>query len=209
MGCFTVLKKKSVPTVHQTQARPLQSSPPSFRTKVNPITNVTNNRTRVSSAPSALDAAEQNALASSEYEEQPQSKHHVGLMRERRLPTPQPLPLPPRCGALGATSSFRLRTLSGPLCTPGPLPLPPTGLLRNFTYEEIAAACHNFSSDRCVSECLSSTIYRATFGGGASSSKKFEATVTRLHSSTQALFSKLHYFHFLASSCLVNYHWSF
>ncbi|MCI10650.1 putative receptor-like protein kinase, partial [Trifolium medium] len=55
-----------------------------------------------------------------------------------------------------------------------------------FRYDEIAAACHNFSIYRCMSECLSSTIYKASFDHEASS-KKLKATVTCLHQSTQRL----------------------
>ncbi|TKY63633.1 receptor protein kinase [Spatholobus suberectus] len=138
----------------------------------------------------APDAAEQDALASVEYEEQEVLKHRVGLMKEHRSSNPLPLPLPSHQSggaALKANSSFKSGMASGPLYASGPLPLPPTRLLRNFPFEEIAAACHNFSSDRCMSECLSSTIYSASFGDDASSAKKFEATVTRLHSSTQGL----------------------
>lgn len=227
MGCFTVLKSKKkksdqiayvkrvshnehVPTVlpePQTHTRSLQSAPPSFRTRVKPINKVNNNRTRTLSAPSTLDAAEQDALASVEYEEQEESKHRGGSMKEQRSSSPQPLPLPsPQGGAaLKAIGSFKSATASGPLYASGPLPLPPTGSLRNFQYEEIAAACHNFSSDRCMSECLSSTIYKASFGDDVSSTKKFEATVTRLHPSTQVhLFhTALLSFHFLVSSCII------
>ncbi|KHN43731.1 Putative receptor-like protein kinase [Glycine soja] len=132
----------------------------------------------------APEVTEQDALASVDYEEQEELRHRVGLMKEQRSSIPQPLPLPSPQGGSGgvlkAIGSFK----SGTASAPGPLPLPPTGLIRNFTYEEIAAACHNFSSDRCMSERLSSTIYSASFGDDASSAKKFEATVTRLHSST-------------------------
>ncbi|KAI3474777.1 hypothetical protein Pfo_030003 [Paulownia fortunei] len=77
----------------------------------------------------------------------------------------------------------------------GPLPLPPTlhptltakGTLLNFSYEEIASACHNFSPERCMSEGLSSVIYRASFSEDASGSRKLEATVTRLHPCNQGL----------------------
>ncbi|KAG5042184.1 hypothetical protein JHK87_006099 [Glycine soja] len=135
----------------------------------------------------APEVTEQDALASVDYEEQEELRHRVGLMKEQRSSIPQPLPLPSPQGGSGgvlkAIGSFK----SGTASAPGPLPLPPTGLIRNFTYEEIAAACHNFSSDRCMSERLSSTIYSASFGDDASSAKKFEATVTRLHSSTQGL----------------------
>lgn len=219
MGCFTVLKSKKkksdqivfvkrtshnkheptalpVPQVH---TRSLQSAPPSFRTRVkpiHPINNVTSNRTRALSAPSTLDAAEQDDLASIEYEEQEELKLRAGSMKEQRLSSPQPLPLPsPRgAGVLKTVGSFKLGTASGPIHASGPLPLPPTGngSLRNFPYDEVAAACLNFSSDRCMSECLSSTIYKASFGVEASSSKKYEATVTRLRPSSQVPFSVLH-----------------
>ncbi|KAL0310077.1 UNVERIFIED_CONTAM: hypothetical protein Sradi_5950000 [Sesamum radiatum] len=64
----------------------------------------------------------------------------------------------------------------------GPLPLPPTshptltakGVLR-FSFDEIASACHNFSPERCMSEGLSSVIYRASFAEDASGSRKLEA----------------------------------
>ncbi|XP_004492555.1 probable serine/threonine-protein kinase PBL1 [Cicer arietinum] len=212
MGCFTVLKSKkkksdqfvyvkrvshnehapSVLPEPQPPTRSLRSAPPSFSTTVKPIqlvNKVTSNRIRALSAPSTLDAADQDALASIEYEEQEESKYRGGSMKEQRSSSPQPLPLPsPQGGsALKAIGSFKLGTASGPLHASGPLPLPPTGSLRNFPYEEIAAACYNFSSDRCMSECLSSTIYKAYFGDDPSSSKKFEATVTRLHPSPQGL----------------------
>ncbi|XP_027335483.1 probable serine/threonine-protein kinase PBL18 [Abrus precatorius] len=278
MGCFMVLKSKKKKTdqiLHsksvchnchapiilpepQSRTRLLKSAPPSFRTRaklVHPINKVNNNITRALSAPSALDVADQEALASVEYEERDESNYQTGSMKEQHSFSPQPLPLPSGQGggALKVTGSFKSRTASGPLYASGlipdsaeqhglalfeyeeqeeskhrvgslneqrssnpqplplpshkggggalkasgmasgllhasgPLPLPPTGLLRNFPYEEIATACHNFSSDRCMSECLSSTIYKASFGDDASSSKKFEATVTRLQSSTQGL----------------------
>ncbi|KAG6643568.1 probable serine/threonine-protein kinase PBL18 [Carya illinoinensis] len=211
MGCFTVLKskkKKSEQTVYinranpkdhsptvlpepQIQTRSLQSAPPSFRTRVKPVppvNKVTNNRIRALSAPSSLDAAEQDALASVEYEEQEESRYQTGSIKEQRSPNPQPLPLPSpqSAAALKTTGSFKSGTGSGPLCTSGPLPLPPTGMLY-FSYDEIAAACYNFTSDRFVSEGLSSVIYKASFGDDVSSSKKFEATVTRLHPSTLGL----------------------
>lgn len=206
MGCFTVLKskkkrseqpvyikrinpKEQAPTTlpePKIQTRSLQSAPPSFRTRVKPIqpvNRVANNRTRALSAPSTLDAAEQDALSSMEYEEAEESKYRTGSIKEQRSPSPQPLPLPSPQGAAAAAlrsmGSFKSVNASGPL------PLPPTGTLKNFSYDEIAYACLNFSSDRCMSEGLSSVIYRASFGDDASSSKRFEASVTRLHSSTQ------------------------
>ncbi|XP_048439453.1 probable serine/threonine-protein kinase PBL1 [Pyrus x bretschneideri] len=219
MGCFTGLKckkKKSEQTIYnkrvpkeqkpaalpepQIQTRSLQSAPPSFRNRVKPIqpvNRVISNRARALSAPSTLDAADQDDL--SEYEEPEDSKYRPGIVKEQLSPVPQPLPLPsPQvAAALRTTGSFKSVTNSGPLYASGPLPLPPTaalptgtiptGTLRNFLYEEIASACHNFSSDRCMSEGLSSIIYKASFGDDSLSSKKFEATVTRLHPSTQGL----------------------
>ncbi|KAH8505884.1 hypothetical protein Peur_044816 [Populus x canadensis] len=212
MGCFTVLKskkkrpeasvsikrvnlKEQIPTTlpePQVQTRSLQSAPPSFRTRAKPVQpeiKVTSNRARALSAPESLDAAEQDALASSEYEEHEESKNRVGIAKEQRLPGPQPLPLPsPQGGAvLKPMSSFKAVNCSGPLYASGPLPRPPGGTLRNFSYEEILSACRNFSSDRCVSEGLSSIMFWASFGDDASSSKRFEASVTRLHSSSQGL----------------------
>ncbi|KAL6142392.1 hypothetical protein ACLB2K_060674 [Fragaria x ananassa] len=215
MGCFTVLKskkKKSEQTIYikrvvpkeqtpaslpepQIPTRSLQSAPPSFRNRVKPVQPVNkvtkkNNRTRALSAPSTLDAADQESLASAAYEEPEEPKYRSGILKEQAPPIPQPLPLPSPQGvaALRTTGSFKSLTSSGPLYASGPLPLPPTGTLRNFSFEEVSSACHNFSSDRCMSEGLSSIMYKASFGeDSSSSSKKFEATVTRLHPSTQGL----------------------
>ena len=214
MGCFPVLKskkkrleasvsikcvspKEQIPTTlpePQVQTRSLRSAPPSFRTRVKPAqpeTKVPSDRARTLSAPETLDAAEQNALASSEYEDPEESKNRVGIANEQRLPCPQPLPLPsPQGGAvLKPVSSFKAVHSSGPVYASGPLPLPPSGTLRNFSYEEILSACCNFSSDRCVSEGLSSIMFWASFGDDASSSKRFEASVTRLHSSSQVMYN--------------------
>ncbi|KZV30061.1 putative receptor-like protein kinase [Dorcoceras hygrometricum] len=218
MGCFTVLKskkKKSEQTIFikcvnpqensptmlpepQTQTRSLQSAPPSFRNRVKPSPSnnaITSGRTRTLSAPSSLDVTEQDALTSSECEEQEQSTSRVGSIKEYNSPTPQPLPLPSPHGAISlkTTSSFKMNNNSGLLNTSGPLPLPPTvpltlqgkGILTNFSYDEIASACHNFSPERCMSEGISSVIYQASFGDDNSGTRKFEATVTRLHSSNQ------------------------
>ncbi|XVF84170.1 hypothetical protein PTKIN_Ptkin17bG0004000 [Pterospermum kingtungense] len=207
MRCFTVLKSKKkkseqsdsvksiapkehVPTIlpePQVQTRSLQSAPPSFRTRVKPIppnNKAKNNRTRALSAPSSLDAAEQDAHESVEFDEQEELKKSVGAVKEQRSSSPQPLPLPSPHGTVPKTMG---RLKSSPLFPSGPLPLPPSGTLRNFTYEELAAACHHFSSDRFTSEGLSSVMYKASFGDDSSSSKKFEATVTRLHPSPQGL----------------------
>ncbi|KAF8397114.1 hypothetical protein HHK36_016021 [Tetracentron sinense] len=210
MGCFTVLKskkKKSEQTIYikrinpqentpttlpepQNHSRSLQSAPPSFITRVKPVQpvkRITNSRTRALSAPSTLDVAEQDALLSIEYDEQDESKSLVGLTKERSSPSPQPLPLPSpqNTVVLKTIGSFKTGTASGPLFASGPLPLPPLGGLQNFSYKEIAAACQHFSIDRCMSEGLSSIIYKASFGDDASSSKKLEATVTRLLPSSQ------------------------
>ncbi|EXC23827.1 putative receptor-like protein kinase [Morus notabilis] len=213
MGCFTVLKSKKKraeqpvyvkrinPKEHapttlpepKIETRSLQSAPPSFRTRVKPIqpvSRVTNSRARALSAPSTLDAAEQDALSSMDYEEAEEPKYRTVSTKEQRPPSPRPLPLPSPQGStapLRSMGSFKSITASGPLHSAEPLPLPPTVTLRNFSYDEIASACLHFSSDRCVSEGLSSVIYRASFGDDASSLKRFEATVTRLHPSTQGL----------------------
>ncbi|KAK4359549.1 hypothetical protein RND71_021778 [Anisodus tanguticus] len=223
MSCFTILKskkkkkKKSEQSIHikrvnpqehsptalpepQIQTRSLQSAPPSFRTRVKPVPSnnnrVTSNRTRALSAPSSLDAAEQDSLASHECEEyQDELRSRVGSIKEYQSPSPQPLPLPsPQSAATLKTMGPLSRlweALNGPLNASGPLPLPPTlpstGALRNFSFEEVAAACHRFSPERCMSEGFSSVIYRASFGDDATATKKLEATVTCLHPSSQGL----------------------
>lgn len=214
MGCFTVFKSKKKKSEHTTytrrinpqghsptalpephiRTRSLQSAPPSFRTRVKPvqpINQVTYNRTRTLSAPSSFNAAEQDALSSIECEEHEQSKSRTGSMKERGSPSPQPLPLPspPHIHSVSAPKtmgSFKSATFSGTLNSSGPLPLPPSGSLRNFSYEELAAACHNFSPEQCMSEGLSSVMYRACFGDDTTS-KKLEATVTRLYPSAQVI----------------------
>lgn len=210
MGCFTVLKSKKknhaqsvhdkrvkskeiVPTMlpePQIPTRTLQSAPPSFKTRVKPVQpahGAAGSRTRTLSAPSSLDAAEQDALSSVEYDEPEESMGRSGFNKEQRSPSPQPLPLPsPQViVSLKNTGSFKSVVSSGPLYSSGPLPLPPVGAVRNFSFEEISAACHNFSAESCVSESLSSLIYRASFGDETSTSKKFEATVTFRHPSNQ------------------------
>lgn len=213
MPCFTVWKSKKkradqrvhvksvnpkeehLPTVlpePQLEGRSLQSAPPSFRTRVKPIqpvNRVSSNRARALSAPSSLDSAEQDSLDAIDYDGQDESKLYSGTIKEQKSSGPRPLPLPsPQATAsLKISGSFKSATSSGPLFSSGPLPLPPTGSLRNFSFEEVSAACHNFSSDRCVSEGLSSFIYKASFGDDSSNLRKFEATVTRLYSSNQVL----------------------
>lgn len=212
MGCFAALKNKKKkyeqttyikhvnaqehsPTTlpePQVQTRTL-SAPPSFRTRAKPIQSInkiTNSRARTLSAPSSLSAAEQDALSAIECEEQQQeSKSTIGLGKEHRSQIPQPLPLPSpqtqSSSILKTMGSFKSGTFSGPLNGSGPLPLPPSGTLRYFSYEELSAACHNFSPERCMSEGLSSMIYKASLGEDNSSSRKLEATVTRIQASTQ------------------------
>ncbi|GMI64481.1 hypothetical protein like AT3G08760 [Hibiscus trionum] len=199
MGCFTVSKSKKKktersvfvkPVAHshrehmpttlpepRVHTRSLQSAPSSFRTRVKPyqVNNKTSrDRTRALSAPSSFDG-----LASPEFEEQEELKSRVGLVKEPRSPSPQPLPLP--------SPPFKSGNASAPLFASGSLPLPPCESLRYFAYEEIATACHRFSSDRCTSEGLSSVLYKASFRDDASSSNKFEATVSRLLPSSQGL----------------------
>ncbi|XP_076917733.1 putative serine/threonine-protein kinase PBL11 [Bidens hawaiensis] len=214
MGCLTVLKgkkKKSNPSIHVkrvnpqdpipttlpepvTQTRALQSAPPSFQTRVKPVQpsqSTIMSRMRALSAPSTLDAAEQDTL-STEYE------GSVGGGGGGVPPVPQPLPLPaPHTANLKTLGSFKVGSGSGPLINvSGPLPLPPTGnhlpltvpasgTLKNFSFEELAAACHNFSPQRCVSEGLSSVMYKASFGEDVN--KNLQATVTSLHPSSQGL----------------------
>ncbi|KAG5535115.1 hypothetical protein RHGRI_023035 [Rhododendron griersonianum] len=227
MGCFPVLKNKkkkyeqttyikhvnaqehsptTLPEPH-IQTRTLKSAPPSFRTRAKPtqpIHKITNSRTRTLSAPSSLSAAEQDALSAIECEEQQQeSKSTIGLGKEHRSPSPQPLPLPSpqtqSSSVLKTMGSFKSATSSGPLNGSGPLPLPPFGTLRYFSYEELSAACHNFSPERCMSEGLSCMIYRASLGDDNSSSKKLEATVTRIQAYTQGLREFLNEVNTLAS----------
>ncbi|KAL6953986.1 hypothetical protein U1Q18_010272 [Sarracenia purpurea var. burkii] len=213
MGCFTVLKnkkKKSMQTTYVRHVNPLgyspttlpephiqthalRSAPPSFRTRVKsvqPIGRVSIGTTRALSAPSSLNAEEQEAVSSIECEEHEESKNRNRSM-ECRSPNPQPLPLPSpqiqTTTVLKTMDSFKAGAFSGPLNASGPLPLPPLGTLRNFSHEEIAVACNNFSPERCMTENFSSMMYRASFGEDTSGLKKLDATVIRLHPSTQGL----------------------
>ncbi|KAL5710036.1 hypothetical protein ACHQM5_020648 [Ranunculus cassubicifolius] len=210
MGCFPVLKSKkkksecpvhtkrirpqdSTPTVlpePKIQGRTLQSAPSSFNTRTKPVQIIkksSSSRTRALSAPSTLVVPDHDALSPIECDDYDDSKSRVGVSKELCTPSPQPLPLPSSQNAsvLKNTNSFKSGSLSGPLYASGPLPLPPVAGLRNFSYEEIMSACQHSSHDRFISEGLSSVIYKASFGDDTSSSKKLEATVTRLPPSTQ------------------------
>lgn len=210
MGCFTVLKgkkkkyeqyvkKKDIKRMESpstTLPEPenggpsLQSAPPSFRnrTKAVPSTSRANMRIRALSAPSSLVVADGDAL-SMELDDQEEFKGHDGTTTDQRFSNPLPLPLPSPQDpyTLKNMGSFKTNNVGNLNQISGPLPLPPSagGGLRNFSYEEVSSACLNFSADRYVSEGLSSTVYKATFGDDATSSKKLEATVTRLLPSSQ------------------------
>lgn len=202
-GIKRVNPQEQSPTVlpePQTQGRCLQSAPPSFRTRGEPVhlcKSTSSSRTRTLSAPSALLHAEDEVLASSGFDEPEEPKSRFGSTKEYNSPSPQPLPLPSsHCtNALKATSSFKMMSASGPLDTSEPLPMPRTlppslstkGNLINFSFEEITSACNNFSPERYMSESLSSVIYRASFWEDPTGSRKLEASVTRLHPSNQVL----------------------
>ncbi|CAL9754414.1 unnamed protein product [Musa acuminata subsp. burmannicoides] len=225
MGCFTVLKckkkkircfgnkKRMIAAETVTCALPepaqsgpsLQSAPPSFRNRTKSAQSghrILNSRARALSAPSTLVLADQYALASLEYDDQEECKGRGISVKDQRFSNPLPLPLPsPHTFSLRNLESFNLNNTSGPIVSSGPLPLPPLGGggLRNFSYEEISAACQNFSVDRCMSEGLSTTIYKATFGDDSMSLKRSEATVTRLLPSCQGLKEFLNEVNVLAS----------
>jgi len=210
MGCFTVLKGKKKKYEQyvkkrdikrectstrlpepETRGPSLQSAPPSFRnrTKLVQSTSRPNSRARALSAPSSLVVADQDAL-SMESDDQEEYKGRGGTAKEQQRfsnPLPLPLPSPQGTSVLKNMGSFKSTCSSSSIPICGPLPLPPLGGggLRNFSYEEILSACQQFSADRCVSEGLSSTVYKATFGDDTTSSKKLEATVTRLLPSPQ------------------------
>eukprot|EP00262_Sarcandra_glabra_P019109 TRINITY_DN7095_c0_g1_i1.p1 TRINITY_DN7095_c0_g1~~TRINITY_DN7095_c0_g1_i1.p1 ORF type:complete len:547 (-),score=80.94 TRINITY_DN7095_c0_g1_i1:35-1675(-) len=210
MGCFTVLKSKkkkseqpiftkstnlheSAPSTlpePQTPSRALQSAPPSFRTRakpIQPVKRITNSRIRALSAPSSLDMEEQDIPSSIDIDDHEEAKGRVASTKDQRVLNPQPLPLPsPQSTAvLKNTGSFKSANASSPALFSGPLPLPPLGGLRYFSYEDVVSACQHFSPERCMSESLSSKIYKASFGDDALGSKKLEATVTRLLPSPQ------------------------
>lgn len=178
--------------------RTLQSAPSSFRCRVKPVlanAKALSSRTRTLSAPSSLTVAKEDNFTPTSCEEE-DARGHVESKKDLQSPSPQPLPLPApqSVSTLKNTGSFNTRHTSGPLDCSGPLPLPPTlplayvsGSLRNFSYEVIAAACLNFAPQRCMSESLSSVVYRASFGDDTSSLKRTEASVVLFHSTNQGL----------------------
>ncbi|XP_072997615.1 probable serine/threonine-protein kinase PBL1 [Typha latifolia] len=216
MGCFTILKhkkkrsldaanKKCINDIKNTTARlpepesrgpSLQSAPPSFRNRTR-ITQqahrLSNSRYRVLSAPPSLVLADQYALAVASVEDDHEVLREMGgPPKEKAFPNPLPLPLPsPKStSVLKNLGSFKTITDSGPIATSGPLPLPPAvggGGLRNFSFEEVSSGCQHFSVDHCVSEGITSTVYRATFGDATMGFKKIEATVSCLVPSSQSL----------------------
>lgn len=194
-------KPTALPEPPKIPSRNLQSAPPSFRTRVKPMnsnnggTGEMSSRARVMSAPSSIHgAAERDFLAGVYHDEQDEQPRDPRTSTKE--PSPQPLPLPsPRTGSSlknwGSFKSFngssgRL-SASASAAASGPLPLPPSGSVRSFSYDEVVSACSSFYSDRCVLEGLSSVIYMASFGDEASTSglKKVDATVVRLHVTTQ------------------------
>ncbi|XP_073009258.1 probable serine/threonine-protein kinase PBL1 [Typha latifolia] len=213
MGCFTVFKYKKKRSVHiinkkatdmkesrtsrlpepESRGPSLQSAPASFRnrSKTSQAANkMLYSRARALSAPSSLVFSDEDALTANEIDDQEEVKGR-GSVKEQHFSNPIPLPLPSPEGTsvLKNLGSFKARTASGPIATSGPLPLPPLGGggLRNFSYEEVSSACQYFSGDRCVSEGITTTVYKATFGDEIIGSKKIEATVTRSHPSSQDL----------------------
>ncbi|CAN6468925.1 unnamed protein product [Victoria cruziana] len=188
MGCFTVLMNRKKSSDRSTHLNPteavdnlhptIQSVPQSYqnRSKFEAAHNLPNERTCFSSPPSCLRVHEQE-----------ESKHQRRAMGEKQaISMTHPLPLPsPRSSSLMQMNSFKSINNSDPSPLSGPLPLPPLGGVRCFSYSEIAAACNNFSPDRCLGEGLSTTTYRASFGDEPCGSKTFDAIVVRLQLSKQ------------------------
>ncbi|CAH2054484.1 unnamed protein product [Thlaspi arvense] len=192
-------KPTALPEPPKFPSRNLQSAPPSFRTRVKPIHSSNggagemSSRARVMSAPSSIHgAAERDFLAGVNTEEQDEQPREPRSSTKETIPQPLPLPSPKTGSSLKNWGSFKsFNGSSGRLSSAasGPLPLPRSGTVRSFTYDEVVSACCAFASDRCVSEGLSSVMYMASFGDEASTAslKKVEATVVRLHVTTQSM----------------------
>ncbi|XP_074558464.1 putative serine/threonine-protein kinase PBL18 [Curcuma longa] len=211
MGCFTILKQnkkkknwsfasKKAQNLNESTAstlpepdrdRPsLQSAPPSFRNRTRSAQSINqslNVRARALSAPSSLVVVDRNVL---EFDDQEECKGRSWLVKDQHFSNPLPLPLPsPRTNSvLKNFSSFKSIQPMGSSNTSGPLPLPQSKkALRNFSYDEISTASQHFSPEFCISESSSFTVYNATIGSEMTTSKKIEATVTRLQHSSQNL----------------------
>lgn len=181
----------------------LQSAPPSFRNRARTSSmSSVSSRARTLSAPSSLVLADQDTISPAGFYDQEESKSKAVIKDEHRYSNALPLPLPsPEDSRSAATlknwGSFKTSSnVSGPLVSvpldfSGPLPLPPLSGngLRNFSHEEVSVACQHFSTDRCMSEGISTTMYKATFGDELVATKKIEATVTRVLASSQVKFS--------------------
>lgn len=179
----------------------LQSAPPSFRNRArNSSQSSFSSRARTLSAPSSLVLADQDTISPAGFYDQEESKSKAVIKDEHRYSNALPLPLPsPEDSGSVATlknwGSFKTSSnVSGPLVSvpldfSGPLPLPPLSGngLRNFSHEEVSVACQHFSTDRCMSEGISTTMYKATFGDELVATKKIEATVTRVLASSQTI----------------------
>ncbi|XP_010486422.1 PREDICTED: probable receptor-like protein kinase At3g55450 [Camelina sativa] len=219
LGCFPLKSKKkrgsvsmkrfdpeeskptALPQPPNIASRSLQSAPPSFRTRVKPIlstnggTGDMSSRARVMSAPSSIHGAvERDLLAGVYHDEQDDQPRDARPSTKESSPQPLPLPSPKTGSSLknwGSFKSFNGNSgrLSASGAVSGPLPLPPSASVRSFSYDEVAAACSAFYSDRCVLEGLSSVMYMASFGDEASTSglKKVDATVVRLNVTTQSI----------------------
>ncbi|WOL16632.1 putative receptor-like protein kinase [Canna indica] len=225
MGCFTVLKykkkkngssnKKLVNTKESgTCALPesapggpsLQSAPPSFRNRTRnsqSSNRILNSRTRALSAPSSLVMVDHYVLSSLEFDNPDEFKGRAVSMKDQRFsnPLPLPLPSPQSTSILNNLGILKLNNDSRSISSFGPLPLPPLGGggLRNFSYEEISSACHSFSVDRFMSEGLSTTVYKATFGEDIMTSKRRDFTVMCLPPSSQGFKEFLNEVNTLAS----------
>ncbi|XP_042401044.1 probable serine/threonine-protein kinase PBL15 [Zingiber officinale] len=211
MGCFTILKQnkkkknwrfasKKAQNLNESTAstlpepdrdRPsLQSAPPSFRIRTRSAQSINqslNARARVLSAPCSLLVADRNVL---EFDDQAECKGRSRSVKDQHLSNPLPLPLPSPCtnSVLKNFSSFKSNQPMGSSNTSGPLPLPQSKkALRNFSYDEISTASQHFSLEFCIPESSSFTVYNATIGSEMTTSKKIEATVTRLQHFSQNL----------------------
>ncbi|MED6115052.1 hypothetical protein PIB30_086456 [Stylosanthes scabra] len=205
MGCFLTLLKKKLDEMklknqisrnknlashlaeprRQSVSSSALSSPASFRAEPsNPVfPNIINNfhGGPVSASSSSLSEAEQDAVAAIAHVQQPRCQYGLsnGLFPTHPHPHPVPLPRPPP-----ALSPLKANVSSSP--TSSPVSPSRTSSLRYYRYEEILAACQNFSSERCVLQCVSSSNFKASFGDD-SSSRTVEATVTRVNPSIQDL----------------------